>query len=133
MGLIVLSALVLTIVMGVWWARRLGRSRDEGILSGGSVAICGASAALAIAAVLPQTKANERLTLLPVVAVTVLSTIAMIVYPLLIHVLQLPPVAAGVFLGGPFTTWHKWWPQACCWDQMWPTQPPSSNCSESCC
>lgn len=99
-GLIVLSALVLTIVMGVWWARRLGRSREEGILSGGSVAICGASAALAIAAVLPQTKANERLTLLAVVAVTVLSTIAMIVYPLLIHVLQLPPVAAGVFLGG---------------------------------
>ncbi len=99
-GLIVLSALVLTIVMGVWWARRLGRSREEGILSGGSVAICGASAALAIAAVLPQTKANERLTLLAVVAVTVLSTIAMIVYPLLIHFLQLPPVAAGVFLGG---------------------------------
>jgi uncharacterized integral membrane protein (TIGR00698 family) len=99
-GLIVLSALVLTIVMGVWWAHRLGRSREEGILSGGSVAICGASAALAIAAVLPQTKANERLTLLAVVAVTVLSTIAMIVYPLLIHVLQLHPVAAGVFLGG---------------------------------
>lgn len=99
-GLIVLSALVLTIVVGVWWARRLGRSREEGLLSGGSVAICGASAALAISAVLPQTKANERFTLLAVVAVTVLSTIAMIVYPLVIQFLQLSPVAAGVFLGG---------------------------------
>lgn len=64
------------------------------------MAICGVSAALAIAAVLPQNKANERFTLLAVVAVTVLSTSAMILYPLLIKVLQLPPVASGVFLGG---------------------------------
>jgi uncharacterized integral membrane protein (TIGR00698 family) len=96
----VVLAVALTILMGVWWARLLGLSREEGLLSGGSVAICGASAALAIAAVLPQTKANERFTLLAVVAVTVLSTIAMIVYPLLIQALQLAPVASGVFLGG---------------------------------
>lgn len=99
-GAIVVLAVALTILMGVWWARLLGLSREEGLLSGGSVAICGASAALAIAAVLPQTKANERFTLLAVVAVTVLSTIAMIVYPLLIQALQLAPVASGVFLGG---------------------------------
>lgn len=99
-GAVILCALVLTIGVGVWWARLLGRSREEGLLSGGSVAICGASAALAIAAVLPQNKANERFTLLAVVAVTVLSTVAMVVYPLLIQVLQLSPVAAGVFLGG---------------------------------
>lgn len=99
-GLVILFALVLTILMGVWWARGLGRTREEGLLSGGSVAICGASAALAIAAVLPQSKANERFTLLAVVAVTVLSTIAMIVYPLVIQALQLSPAAAGVFLGG---------------------------------
>jgi len=99
-GLVILFALVLTILVGVWWARGLGRTREEGLLSGGSVAICGASAALAIAAVLPQSKANERFTLLAVVAVTVLSTIAMIVYPLVIQALQLSPAAAGVFLGG---------------------------------
>ncbi len=99
-ALVVFIALVLTIFMGVWWARLLGRTREEGILSGGSVAICGASAALAISAVLPQTKANERFTLLAVVAVTVLSTVAMIVYPLLIGVLDLGPGPAGVFLGG---------------------------------
>lgn len=99
-GLLIVVSLVLTILVGVWWARLLGRTRDEGLLSGGSVAICGASAALAISAVLPQTKANERFTLLAVVAVTVLSTVAMIVYPLLIQWLQLSPTAAGVFLGG---------------------------------
>lgn len=99
-GVVVLSALVLTMAVGVWCARRLGLTREEGLLSGGSVAICGASAALAIAAVLPQNKANERFTLLAVVAVTVLSTIAMIVYPLLVQGLQLSSAAAGVFLGG---------------------------------
>lgn len=99
-ALVILIALVLTILMGVWWARLLGRTREEGLLSGGSVAICGASAALAISAVLPQTKANERFTLLAVVAVTVLSTVAMILYPLVIGVLELSAGPAGVFLGG---------------------------------
>ncbi|WP_291011633.1 putative sulfate exporter family transporter [Hydrogenophaga sp.] len=99
-AVVILLALVLTIFMGVWWAKLLGRTREEGILSGGSVAICGASAALAISAVLPQTKANERFTLLAVVAVTVLSTVAMVLYPLLIQVLGLAAGPAGVFLGG---------------------------------
>ena len=99
-AVVILLALVLTIFMGVWWARLLGRTREEGILSGGSVAICGASAALAISAVLPQTKANERFTLLAVVAVTVLSTVAMVLYPLLIQALGMAAGPAGVFLGG---------------------------------
>jgi uncharacterized integral membrane protein (TIGR00698 family) len=99
-AVLIAVALVLTILVGVWGARLLGLQREEGLLSGGAVAICGASAALAISAVLPQTKANERFTLLAVVAVTVLSTVAMIAYPLLIQALELPPLAAGVFLGG---------------------------------
>ncbi len=99
-ALVILIALVLTILVGVWWAKLLGRTREEGLLSGGSVAICGASAALAISAVLPQTKANERFTLLAVVAVTVLSTVAMILYPLVISVVELSAGPAGVFLGG---------------------------------
>lgn len=97
---VVLLGLVLTIVLGVWAANKLGRSREEGLLSGGSVAICGASAALAISAALPQTKENQRFTLLAVVAVTVLSTVAMVLYPLLIKWLELNQVAAGIFLGG---------------------------------
>lgn len=99
-GLTLVAALVSTIFLGVWMARRLGLGREEGLLSGGSVAICGASAAMAISAVLPQTKANERFTLLAVVSVTVLSTVAMILYPLLIQWLGLGAGAAGVFLGG---------------------------------
>jgi uncharacterized membrane protein YadS len=48
------------------------------------VAICGTSAALAIAAVIPANDKTERNTLFTVMAVTALSTIAMIAYPLLL-------------------------------------------------
>jgi uncharacterized integral membrane protein (TIGR00698 family) len=98
--LTVLCALLTTMLFGWVLARRLGRPSSEGVLAGGAVAICGASAALAIAAVLPQTKENEKFTLLTVVGVTTLSTLAMIVYPLLIKLLHLDPTAAGIFLGG---------------------------------
>ncbi|MFD2271282.1 putative sulfate exporter family transporter [Undibacterium arcticum] len=40
--------------MVICWQKWLKRPATEGLLSGGAVAICGASAALAIAAVLPQ-------------------------------------------------------------------------------
>ena len=99
-AIIIFFGLVLTIFVGVWAASHLGRSREEGLLSGGSVAICGASAALAISAALPQTKENQRFTLLAVVSVTVLSTVAMVLYPLLIQWLELTQIPAGIFLGG---------------------------------
>ena len=63
-ALLIVCATGCTIVVGVLLARLFKRSRDEGLLSGGAVAICGASAALAVASVLPQTKENERFTLL---------------------------------------------------------------------
>jgi uncharacterized integral membrane protein (TIGR00698 family) len=90
----------LTIGFGWWLAPRLSLSRRQGLLSGGSVAICGASAALAIAAVLPREKDGERFTLIVVVAVTALSTLAMVLYPLLARALTLSPHWAGMFLGG---------------------------------
>jgi len=99
---------VITVVLGVastllvgWGlARLLGLGKDLGFLTGGAVAICGASAALAIAAVLPRHPHAERQTILTVVGVTTLSTLAMIVYPLLVGALELSQVGAGIFLGG---------------------------------
>lgn len=96
---IVLIAVVSTVLMGCVVAKVFGRSRVEGLLSGGAVAICGASAALAISAVLPKTKENEQFTLLTVVGVTSLSTMAMIIYPLIVHFLKLDMTTAGIFLG----------------------------------
>ncbi|HMZ01156.1 MAG TPA: putative sulfate exporter family transporter, partial [Burkholderiaceae bacterium] len=97
---IVIAAVVTTLLCGMLLGRRLGMNRAQAVLSGGSVAICGASAALAISAVLPRNKDSERFTLMVVVTVTVLSTLAMVAYPLIAKVLHLPPELAGLFLGG---------------------------------
>jgi uncharacterized integral membrane protein (TIGR00698 family) len=99
-GVLIAGALVLTIGIGVLLAKWLGRGRDEGILSGGAVAICGASATMALASVLPQNKDNERFTLLTVVGVTVLSTVAMVLYPFLLTLMALSPAQMGIVLGG---------------------------------
>ena len=99
-GVVLVLAVALTIGTGLLMARWLKRPTEEGILSGGSVGICGASAALAIASVLPQTPENERFTLLAVVGVTLLSTAAMVLYPFFMHLLALSPLQSGIFLGG---------------------------------
>lgn len=77
----------------------LGRGWRLALLTGGAVAICGASAAMAIAAVLPRNENSERNLIFTVIGVTVLSTIAMIVYPILCSALGLDDRAAGIFLG----------------------------------
>ena len=97
---IVIAATVTTILAGVALARRAGLRTEQGLLSGGAVAICGASAALAISAALPPRKESERFTLMVIVCVTILSTIAMVAYPLAAQLLDLPPALAGLFLGG---------------------------------
>jgi uncharacterized integral membrane protein (TIGR00698 family) len=90
----------LTLFFGIWFARKLGMSTAQGVLSGGSTAICGASAALAISAVLPRSREQDNFTLLVIFTVTSLSTIAMVLYPLLAQALHLSPAQAGLFLGG---------------------------------
>lgn len=97
---IVVAAVVTTLLVGYFLGKRLGLNRAQGTLSGGAVAICGASAALAISSVLPRTKESERFTLMVVVTVTVLSTVAMVAYPLIARAMNLPPELAGLFLGG---------------------------------
>ena len=96
----VIAAVTLTILSGIVGARWLGLSRQFGILTAGAVAICGASAALAISSVLPKHDKHERDTVFTVISVTALSTIAMIVYPVVISFFHLDHAAIGVFLGG---------------------------------
>lgn len=101
--ILVLICVVMTIGFGLLFARLLGRSWGLGMLTGGAVAICGASAALAISAVLPRHANLERDTLFTVIAVTTLSTIAMIAYPILFSKLYLSDQDIGILLG---TTIH---------------------------
>ncbi|MGL6223822.1 MAG: YeiH family protein [Steroidobacteraceae bacterium] len=93
------TAVILTILFGIALARAAGLQRQFGVLTGGAVAICGASAALAIASVLPRGPEHERDTIMTVVAVTALSTIAMVLYPVLIAAIGFDEHTAGVFLG----------------------------------
>ncbi len=97
---LVVLGVVLTILFGLLGARMLGRGWRLALLTGGSVAICGASAAMAIAAVLPKNEHSERNLIFTVLGVTLLSTIAMIIYPIITQSLDLDYRETGVFLGG---------------------------------
>jgi uncharacterized integral membrane protein (TIGR00698 family) len=97
--ILVVVTVTLTIAAGILLARALKLSTSFGVLTGGAVAICGASAALAIASILPNHKHAERDASFTVIGVTALSTIAMIVYPIVGGLLQLDHGMLGIFLG----------------------------------
>lgn len=99
--LVAVAGVVLTLIFGTVVARLLGFSRDFGVLTGGAVGICGASAALALSSVMPRGKGSisERDILFTVLAVTTLSTVAMVLYPVITHALALSDHEAGVFIG----------------------------------
>lgn len=96
----VVVAVALTIACGIVLARLFGFQMFFGLLTGGAVAICGASAALALSAALPAHEKKERATLFTVIGVSTLSTLAMVLYPLLTQWMGLTPVEAGFFIGG---------------------------------
>lgn len=97
---LVAAGVLLTILFALLASRVVGRGWRFALLTGGSVAICGASAAMAIAAVLPKHEKSERDLVFTVLSVTVLSTVAMVVYPMLVDFLDFGARASGIFLGG---------------------------------
>lgn len=97
---LVAISMAVTMLVAVVGARVLGLSREFAALSGGSVAVCGASAAAAVASVLPQDKDSERNIAVVIAIVTVLATVAMIFYPLMVVLIDLTPQEMGVILGG---------------------------------
>jgi uncharacterized integral membrane protein (TIGR00698 family) len=88
-----------TIAFGFAASSLLGFQYRFAFLSAGAVAICGASAALAIAAILPKDEKSDDRLVFTVVGVTILSTIAMILYPILSRLLGFDDVTAGIYLG----------------------------------
>ena len=99
-ALLLVFAIGSTVLFGIALSKALGFSKRFGALTGGSVAICGASAAMAISAVLPKNKFAETNTLLTVIGVTSLSTICMVAYPILASYLGLTEYETSIFLGG---------------------------------
>lgn len=97
--LLVLGCVALTLALGSVIGRLFGLPRGFSMLSASATAICGASAAMAVASVLPKGAETERQTGYVVAVVATLSTLAMLAYPALAHLAGLPPEAAAVFLG----------------------------------
>lgn len=96
---LVVGSVFLTLLSGLVFAKVLQRGWRFGVLTGGAVAICGASAALAISSVLPKNEYSERNTIFTVIAVTTLSTMAMVIYPLISNLVGLDFTQAGIFFG----------------------------------
>ena len=97
--LAVSAAVFMTLAFGVLWSRLLGCDRDLGLLTGGAVGICGASAAMAISAALPESETKQRYTLFTVIGVTTFSTAAMIFYPIAGDFLGFTSTDMGFFIG----------------------------------
>jgi uncharacterized integral membrane protein (TIGR00698 family) len=97
-GMVVFSVVV-TILLSMAAARLVGFKTSFGVLTGGATAICGASAALALSAALPAHPMKDRATLFTVIGVSALSTLAMVLYPMITNALGMPAQQAGMFLG----------------------------------
>lgn len=98
-ALLLVGGLVATMLLGYFLGKLFGQSTAFSILTAGAVSICGASAALAISSVLPRTDRSERQLSLTILGVTALSTVAMILYPVILGRLGYGDAHAGVFIG----------------------------------
>ncbi len=98
--ILVIMATIAIILLGIFWARVLRLDREQGLLIGGATAICGASAALALSAVMPRSKTLEHNTLIAVIGVTAMGTISMIIYPVIVGFLAIGDHDAGILIGG---------------------------------
>ena len=97
--LIVTSGVFFTIIFGILLLKAFDFDWKFGVLLGGAVAVCGASAAMAIVAVLPKEEKSDRQLTFVVLGVTILSTLAMIIYPILAKWLMMDEKNSGIFLG----------------------------------
>jgi uncharacterized integral membrane protein (TIGR00698 family) len=95
----VLVIVALTIGAGIFAARRLGFDSAFGVLAGGAVAICGASAAMALATTLGEKRASQAQLTLVLVGISAMSAAAMVLYPLAAHALHMSDLKAGFLLG----------------------------------
>lgn len=98
-ALLVIVAMAATIASGFLLARWLGRETGMGALGGVATAVCGASAALATATVVPDYRGKAADVAFTVIAMNALSTLAMLAYPLICVWLDFSPTQTGIMLG----------------------------------
>jgi uncharacterized integral membrane protein (TIGR00698 family) len=84
---------------GMLASRKAGFGAAFGVLAGGAVAICGASAAMALATTLGERRINQAQLALVLVGISAMSAAAMVLYPILCHHLGFGDRQAGFVLG----------------------------------
>ena len=98
-AILVIVAMAATLLAGFALARAFTQNPAYGALAGAGTAICGASATLATSIVLPAYKGKEADVAFVVVAVNALSTLAMLLYPLICRSLGFDEQTTGIMLG----------------------------------
>ncbi|MCA3626773.1 MAG: putative sulfate exporter family transporter [Methylobacterium sp.] len=95
----IVVVMVLTLLSGLWLAKLLGRDAGLGALAGAANAVCGASATLATATVVPDYKNKSADIAFTVVMANAISTLVMLAYPPLCRWLGLSDHETGIMLG----------------------------------
>jgi uncharacterized integral membrane protein (TIGR00698 family) len=98
-AVLVIAAMAVTLASGHLLARLFGQNAAYGALAGAGTAVCGASATLATSIVVPDYKGKSADVAFVVVAVNALSTLAMVLYPLVCAWIGFDPQTTGVMLG----------------------------------
>ncbi|MFL2802835.1 MAG: YeiH family protein [Paracoccaceae bacterium] len=97
--IVILFLILLTILFGYFFSIILLKNKNFGLLSAGSVAICGASAAIAVFSILPKDKIGNKDLSLVIITVTLLSTIAMVMYPIIFDLIGANENQKGFLIG----------------------------------
>ena len=95
----VVAIVAVTMGAGVLAARALGFGAPFGTLSGGAVAICGASAAMALSATLGERRVRQAELTMVLVGTSAMSSAALILYPAICELFKLNNLQAGFVLG----------------------------------
>ncbi|UTW54634.1 YeiH family protein [Kordiimonas sp. SCSIO 12610] len=96
----IIILLFATFAVGYKVSRLLGSTKNLSFLIGGAVAVCGVAAAAAICCAMPQCKERNRELAITAAGIAILSTLVMITHPAIAFLLELTPLASGVFVGG---------------------------------
>ncbi len=98
-ALLVVASMALTVMSAIWLARLLDREAGFGALAGAANAVCGASATLATASVVPDYRNKGADIAFTVVMANAISTVVMLAYPPLCAWLGYDARLTGVMLG----------------------------------
>ncbi len=94
------TLVLFTLLFGYVVSKCLVKDKHFALLIATAVAVCGVSAAAALCCALPKCDKRNSQLALTIGGITVLSTIAMILYPIIAHSFGLNEDQAGLFIGG---------------------------------